>query len=113
LHDVIAHSVSVMVIQTSGARRVARADLETAGAALEVVEVAGREALVELRRIVGVLHRDSDALAGSATPGLAQLDALVDRARAAGLPVELHIEGRPGALSPSWIWSRTASCRRR
>ena len=100
LHDVIAHSVSVMVIQTSGARRIARADLETAGAALRVVESSGRDALVELRRIVGVLHRGNDALAGSAAPGLSQLDALVDRARVAGLPVELHVDGQPQALSP-------------
>jgi signal transduction histidine kinase len=100
LHDLIAHSVSVMVIQTSAARRVSRADLEAAHAALGVVEGAWREALVELRRIVGVLRRGSDELAGSAAPGLSQLDALLDRARASGLPAELRVEGRPAALSP-------------
>ena len=84
LHDVIAHDVSVMVLQSSGARGVASVDIERARAAMRVVESAGRDALVELRRIVGVLHRGSDALAGSAAPGLSQLDALVDRARAAG-----------------------------
>ncbi|MGA2007145.1 MAG: histidine kinase [Solirubrobacteraceae bacterium] len=99
LHDVIAHSVSVMVIQCSGARSVARRDFEAARTALEVVESSGREALVELRRIVGVLRRGSDELAGSAAPGLSQLEALVDRARASGLPVELRIRGRH-ALSP-------------
>jgi signal transduction histidine kinase len=100
LHDVIAHSVSVMVIQTSGARRAARGDLEMARAALRVVESSGRDALVELRRIVGALHRSSDALAGSAAPGLSQLDKLVDRARAAGLPVELHVDSATRALPP-------------
>jgi signal transduction histidine kinase len=99
LHDVIAHSVSVMVIQCSGARSVARGDVQAALTALEVVESSGREALVELRRIVGVLRRGSDELAGSAAPGLAQLVALVDRARASGLPVELRVGGRR-ALSP-------------
>ena len=100
LHDVIAHCVSVMVIQTSGARRVARGDLEAAHDALRVVERSGREALVELRRIVGALRRGHDELAGSAAPGLSQLESLVDRARAAGLPVELCVEGQPAALSP-------------
>ena len=71
-----------------------------ARAALHVVESAGRDALVELRRIVGVLHRGSDALGGSAAPGLSQLDALVERARAAGLPVEVHVDGRLEALPP-------------
>ncbi|HEX2702362.1 MAG TPA: histidine kinase, partial [Solirubrobacteraceae bacterium] len=99
LHDVIAHSVSVMVIQCSGARSVARGDFGAALTALQVVESSGREALVELRRIVGVLRRGSDELAGSAAPGLSQLEALVDRARSSGLPVELRVGGRR-ALSP-------------
>ena len=100
LHDVIAHDVSVMVLQSSGARGIAGSDVERARAALRVVENAGRDALVELRRIVGVLHRSSEALAGSAAPGLSQLDALVERARAAGLPVEVRIDGRLPMLSP-------------
>ena len=100
LHDVIAHDVSVMVLQSSGGRGIASRDVERARAALQVVESAGRDALVELRRIVGVLHRDSEALAGSAAPGLSQLDALVDRARDAGLPVDVRIDGRFQALSP-------------
>ena len=100
LHDVIAHDVSVMVLQSSGARSVASIDIERARAAMRVVESAGRDALVELRRIVGVLHRGSEALEGSAAPGLSQLDALVDRARAAGLPVDVHVDGRLDAISP-------------
>jgi signal transduction histidine kinase len=99
LHDVIAHSVSVMVIQTSAARRVARRDLEAAGDALRVVESSGRDALVELRRIVGALRRD-DELAVDVAPGLSQLRALVDRACAAGLPVELNVEGPARSLAP-------------
>jgi signal transduction histidine kinase len=99
LHDVIAHSVSVMVIQCSGARSVARGDHEAALTALAVVESSGRDALVELRRIVGVLRRGSDELAGAAAPGLSQLEALIDRARASGLPVQLRFGGRR-ELSP-------------
>jgi signal transduction histidine kinase len=99
LHDVIAHDVSVMVLQSSGARGIAGSDVDRARAALCVVENAGRDALVELRRIVGVLHRGGDALAGSAAPGLAQLDALVDRACAAGLPVDVHVDGELETLS--------------
>ena len=100
LHDVIAHSVSVMVVQASAAQRVARRDIEAARQALRVVESSGREALVELRRIVGVLRRGGDELAGSAAPGLSQLAALVDRSRCAGLPVQLRVEGQRVALSP-------------
>jgi signal transduction histidine kinase len=100
LHDVIAHCVSVMVVQTTAAGRVARIDLQAARGALQVVENAGREALVELRRIVGVLRHSRDDLAGRAAPGLAQLGALVERSRAAGLPVELRVEGQTGQLSP-------------
>jgi signal transduction histidine kinase len=100
LHDVIAHDVSVMVLQSSGARGVAGVDIERASEAMRAVESAGRDALVELRRIVGVLHRGSGALAGAAAPGLSQLDALVDRARAAGLPVQMQVDGRLEALSP-------------
>jgi signal transduction histidine kinase len=100
LHDVIAHDVSVMVLQSSGARGIAASDVERARAAMQVVENAGRDALVELRRIVGVLHRGSDALATASAPGLSQLDALVDRARTAGLPVDVRIDGRLQGLSP-------------
>jgi len=100
LHDVIAHDVSVMVIQASAAGRVAGRDPQAARTALAVVEGAGRDALVELRRIVGVLRRGSDELGGEAAPGLSQLDVLVERARAAGLAVELRINDQHSALSP-------------
>jgi signal transduction histidine kinase len=100
LHDVIAHNVSVMVIQTSAARRVVRKDLQAARDAVQAVERSGREALVELRRIVGVVRFAPDQLPGPAAPGLSQLNALADRARAAGLPVEVRVEGQYATLSP-------------
>jgi signal transduction histidine kinase len=100
LHDVIAHGVSVMVIQSSAARLVAAGNVDAAREALGVVERSGREALVELRRIVGVLRHSDDELAGAAAPGLSQLEALAERARAAGLPVDLRVDGRPATLGP-------------
>ncbi|HZU74810.1 MAG TPA: histidine kinase [Acidimicrobiales bacterium] len=98
LHDVVAHSVSVMVMQTSGARRVAPYDLEMARQALRVVEEAGREALVELRRIVGVLRRGPADSEDVVTPGLAQLESLIERMRLAGLTVEFSVEGQAYAV---------------
>ena len=91
LHDVIAHSVSVMVIQTAAARRLAGHDHDAASEALDAVASCGRDALSEMRRMVGVLHRGDLDVAGA--PGLTQLQLLADRARASGLPVEVRIEG--------------------
>ena len=99
LHDVIAHNVSVMVIQTQAARRVAGEDRETAREALRAVESCGRDALTEMRRMMGVMRHGDEELAGSATPTLSELTTLVDRACAAGLPVKLAIDGEPRALS--------------
>ncbi|MEA2632986.1 MAG: hypothetical protein QOE66_3205 [Chloroflexota bacterium] len=99
LHDVVAHSVSVMVIQTAAARRLAGQDREAARDALESVASCGRDALSEMRRMVGVLHRgDLELTDATAGPGLAQLPTLAERARASGLPVDLRIEGQPRPL---------------
>jgi signal transduction histidine kinase len=97
LHDVVAHGVSVMVIQAGAARRVARTDREAAREALRLVEVSGREALGEMRRMVGVLRRGEEELAAG-EPGMARLTGLAEHARAAGLPVELRVEGDPVPL---------------
>ena len=98
LHDVIAHSLSVMVIQTVAAREVATADPSSARAALAAVQVAGREALLEMRQMIGVLRHGDVELAGSAAPGLDQLDLLAQRARMSGLPVTLAVNGRRRAF---------------
>jgi signal transduction histidine kinase len=97
LHDVVAHHVSVMVIQAQGAQRVATVDPLAAKEALKAVESSGRDALREMRAMTGVI-RDSDAELEASPPGLARLPALADRARAAGLPVELHLEPELPAL---------------
>lgn len=100
LHDVVAHSVSVMVIQTQAARRVAGSDAEAARDALRSVQTCGRDALMEMRRMIGVLRHGDAELAGASAPALSQLGALVARARSAGLPVEYRVEGEPRDLSP-------------
>lgn len=99
LHDVIAHSVSVMVIQTVAARAVAGRDRGAATEALRSVERCGREALTDLRQMIGVLHRDDIGVLGAAPPGLAQLERLVERARTAGLPVDVRVEGQSRPLT--------------
>jgi signal transduction histidine kinase len=99
LHDVVAHSVSVMVIQAVAARAVAARDRGAAAEALRSVERCGREALTDLRQMIGVLHRDDIEVLGSAPPGLAQLERLAERARTAGLPVDVRVEGESRPLS--------------
>ena len=96
LHDVVAHAVSLMVVQ-SGAERLRLAEHEPqTRAVLDAVETTGRQALTDLRRMLGLLReggQDDDALAPQ--PQLSDLPALVERVRAAGLPVELELSGAP------------------
>ena len=93
LHDVVGHSVSVMTVQASGVRRLLRPDQNREREALLIVERTGREALAEMRRMVGVLRRPEEGPALAPQPSLDHLDRLVDQAREAGLPVELRVEG--------------------
>jgi signal transduction histidine kinase len=91
MHDVVAHYVSVTVVQAAGARRVLDKDPAAARAALEAVETAGRTALTEMRRMLEVLRTDDPGLGPQ--PGMGALDRLVARVRDAGLPVQVTIEG--------------------
>jgi len=100
LHDVIAHSVSLMVVHAGGARLVMGSDPEHAEASLRRVERAGGDALVEMRRLVGVLDGRSDPWSTASWAGLADLEELLARARASGLATDLRVEGEPAALSP-------------
>jgi signal transduction histidine kinase len=93
LHDVVAHHVSVMVIQAGGARLVLAEDPVAADQALQVVERSGRGALDDLRRIMGVMRR-GDAPDADTAIGLTHLDQIVDRARASGVPVDVQVSGR-------------------
>jgi signal transduction histidine kinase len=98
LHDVVGHSVSVMTVQASAVRRLLEPDQEKVRDALLVVEQTGRDALAEMRRMVGVLRRYEDAPELEPQPSLDHLDQLVAHTREAGLPVELRIEGTPAHL---------------
>jgi signal transduction histidine kinase len=90
LHDVIAHSLAVMVAQADGGRYAASADPDAAGRALAQIAESGRDALTQMRRLLGVLRAGEE---GADLPGL------VRRLAGAGLPVELRVEGTPRELS--------------
>jgi len=92
LHDVVAHAVSVMVLQVGAVRHNLPAELAADSDALKDVEQAGRSALTEMRRLLGAMHDGEDADL-SPQPGLDSLDALVERVGRAGLPVRLQVEG--------------------
>jgi signal transduction histidine kinase len=99
LHDVVAHNVSVMVVQAGAARRTIERDPERAREALTSVEATGRQALDEMRRLLGVLRTEDEATELRAPqPSVSHLDALVAHVREAGLPVELVVEGEPRPL---------------
>jgi signal transduction histidine kinase len=100
LHDVVAHHVSVMVVQAGAARRVLdRPDV--AREALVSVETTGSQVLGEMRNLLGVLRTDDKALGAlEPQPGLAQLQALLASLGGVGLPVELRVEGEARSLAP-------------
>jgi signal transduction histidine kinase len=99
LHDVLAHDLSVMVVQSGAARRVLDSDPTAAADAARLIERTGREALAELRHLFGPARRgQGEPLDG--TPGVARIDRLAERARAAGLPVDVIVEGEPRTLPP-------------
>jgi len=99
LHDVVAHALSAMTVQAAAARRLAERDPGHAETAFATVEATGREALTELRRLLGVLRREDEEIALAPQPSLAHVGSLVRRSLAAGLPVELLVEGEPRPLS--------------
>jgi signal transduction histidine kinase len=98
LHDVISHSVGVMVVQAGAARLALDGDPAAARRSIEEVELTGRRTLDELRRLLGVLRADVPERAPQ--PGLSALGALVEQIRNTGLPVELELDGERRALSP-------------
>jgi signal transduction histidine kinase len=100
LHDVIGHSVSVMTVQASAVRRLMRPDQLKERAALETVEASGREALAEMRRMVGVLRSADEVPNLAPPPTLDHLDQMVENFRKAGLDVVLRTEGQAVPLPP-------------
>ena len=98
LHDVLAHSVSVMTVQASAVRRLLKPEQEREREALMTVEETGRQALAEMRRLLGIMRSDSERPALAPQPGLGTLPELVEQVRQSGLPVELTVEGTPVKL---------------
>jgi signal transduction histidine kinase len=94
LHDVIAHGVSVIVVQAQAGPHLVN-DPQRAVAVFRAIESSGRDALVELRRLLGILRSGDEQLAIGPQPGLGSLQSLVEQVRASGLSVELRIEGEP------------------
>lgn len=101
LHALVAASVSAMVVQAEAAQRLLDADLVRAEQAMTAVEQTGRDALEQMRRILGVLRRTGEAPQLAPQPGVGQLHALVERARGERRQVELSVEGEPGPLPAS------------
>ena len=99
LHDVVAHAISVVVLQSRGGRRVVGTEPERAREAFSAIERTSAEALSEMRRLLGLLRADEDQPM-LPQPTLARLDALAEDLRASGLPVEVVVEGEPGDLPP-------------
>jgi len=95
LHDVIAHNVSVMVVQADGASYALGTDPARAREALAAISATGRQALAEMRRLLGVLRREEDGASSERAPqpGIGELGELLDQARNAGLPVSFTVEG--------------------
>ncbi len=99
LHDVIAHNVSVMVVQADGAGYALRSEPERAGQALAAIAQTGRQALTEMRRLLGVLRSGDEQSGLAPVPGLEQIRELLDQARDAGMSVSLTLYGAPHPLS--------------
>jgi signal transduction histidine kinase len=113
LHDVVTHNVSVMIVQAGAARKILSSSPADAEDALLAVEATGREAMTELRNLLGLLSPRADGSDGpgggqaaadpaafTPQPGLGELDTLIGRVSAAGLPAELRVTGEPRPLPP-------------
>ncbi len=100
MHDLVTHGITALTVQTTAARRLLKSDPETAEQVLADAERTGHEAVAELRRILGVLRPAENVADLRPQPGLADLDALVDDARASGVDVELVDHGTPVEVDP-------------
>ena len=101
LHDVIAHSISVMVLQARGGRRVLHTDPADAREAFATIEQTGQRALAEMRRLLGILRTSDEVPMLAPQPSLKELERLVEQVQAAGLPVDVVVEGEPRELPAS------------
>jgi signal transduction histidine kinase len=100
LHDVVAHAISVIVLQAKGGRRMLDRDPAETRLALDAIVESGEQALVEMRRLLGMLRRSDEELARAPLPSLRHLELLAEQVSGAGLPVELDVVGEPAPLPP-------------
>jgi signal transduction histidine kinase len=101
IHDVVGHALGVIVVQAEGGGRLIATHPGETRRALDTIGRTGREALGEMRRLVGLLRVSDEQPDLSPQPGLAQLETLAAQMRTAGLPVEVVVEGEPALLAPS------------
>ncbi len=100
LHDVVAHNVSMMVVQAGAERHAIGDERPETSQVLATIEDTGRAAMAEMRRLLGMLRRSDDDLALAPQPSLRHLGDLVEQVREAGMPVDLRIEGEERDLAP-------------
>ena len=100
LHDLVAHSMAVIVLQAQASQRVLPGDVAAAQRSLAAIESVGRAGMDELRRLLDVLLVETEGVEPGARPSLDQLDDLVDQVRSAGLEVTVDVDGTPGPLPP-------------
>jgi signal transduction histidine kinase len=100
LHDVVGHALGVIVVQAGAERATLPPGQESTRDTLVTIERTGRQALSEMRRLLDLMRRDDEQVALAPQPSLTHLDGLVEKVRAAGLPVELRVEGEQVSLPP-------------
>jgi signal transduction histidine kinase len=101
LHDSVGHALNVVVLHAGAARRIIDKKPELAREALDSIETAGRQALGDIERMLGILRAPEEEASRDVTPGMGQLETLCERVRDAGLPVELTVEGQARPLPAS------------
>ncbi len=101
LHDSVGHALNVVVLHAGAAQRIIEKKPELAREALGSIETAGRQALGDIERMLGILRAPDEAAAVDVTPGMGQLEVLCEQVREAGLPVDLVVGGEPRALPAS------------
>jgi signal transduction histidine kinase len=100
LHDIVAHAISVIVVQARGGRRALADSTEEASASFDAIESTGELALTEMRRLLGMLRASDEEIARAPQPSIAHVGELVEQIRATGLPVELSVHGEASELPP-------------
>lgn len=101
LHDVVSHSLALIVMQSAGAQGIMRSQPERAEQSLRAIERAGREGLTEMRRLLGLMGEDRDDAQRSPQPTIQSVQTLINGARQAGLHVRFEAEGEPRAVAPA------------